>query len=1364
MTEPERPEAKEPEAPPPEPKENSAAAPELPHPEEPGEEDLLDRLSRESVLVDGVRRATQVVPVRVRRFLMSRVVLELLGIGTIVLVVLSLFARTERFGSWVRRTLAAELTLELRRPVSIGAVRASLLPPTLTLVDVEIANDPRDGRHPLLTAAEATVETGWMPIRWNGISLSSATLRGIDIRLRRFSDGSWNLPTPAGFGGGKDKRAGNFSIERLRLFDARVDAAGYQLPVGGEATLAAEWLEPASGEEARLLLRVAKAQVTARGEPVSASGTLVLGVRGRRFDLSDLSLVSDLGSLRSSGAIAQGARLRRGSIRISGLLHTDVLDRFLALGLRMAGDVAVEGNLEFDEKGPRFGGRARAADFRIRGARFEEPRLALSFASPEWKVELEQASLGGGRVEATVKGKGTTELEAEGKLAGVDASSILVPLAPGRPKVASRLDGSISAAGPPDNFEGWKGKVELHASPTSNGSLPVGGEVEASFEGRSAEITRAQLALPSARFTASGAVSLGERPSTLRFRAEVEDLASLQKLVAAWQLLPSHTEAAIPPLAGRLSGEGELVTGEARGVRIDARLSAEEATAAAFPLGSVTGRILGGEDRLEVVGVESRLPGGRKLDLTGRFTDWSRAGGPVVDLDVAAVRFSTTSVLGLIHLEKLDIGGEVTGRLKLDGPIHALDGGGRLELADARFWGQPADRVRGELRFESGALRLRDVEATLGTGTASGSGRIPADGLGYEFDATAVGLPLRAIAAIRPLLPEGTDLDIDARLRGDGTFDAPILSAEGTARNVTIAGRPFGPALFAIEASLAKGRVSLAASGKGGFRAEIEMPASAGGADGSWTISATSLSPFGELLGGTASSPVDGAIEASGTIRIPGPAWSAGGKVSKLEWRREESRLALAAPAKIELDRHGFRVASARLEGSRAALALSGEIAFEETTSLRGLLTGRLELSTLAPFLGPDVRLGGFLDVDLRAEGHLASPALFGSVIVSGGRALLPGLDGPIEAIEGRVDLRSDRLTTEGISARWSGGDFSVAGSARLDRFSLSDLHARLDAQHVPLRGWPGLELVGSGTVLASGDLARMALRGEVELEKAIYTEDFELRLDRLIERSPRPAGRKEVPAWMDRVDLELRLRAPGTLAVRNNVARISGTADLALLGTLGHPALLGQMTVAEGGELELQDVKYQVLSGNVFFTDPLALDPLFDLAAETELRGYRIRLDIAGTPSHFTPTFSSDPPLSETDILYLLLSGQTLDEAQFAETSQSLEAKLSAATQRTLTALTLEEVNRRGRQFFGLDRFSIDPVFGSDSQLDTARVTLGKKLSKRLTVTFSYNPQVGKEQILLVEYRLGENSFLQGTRDAEGVLAFDLKFRRRFH
>jgi translocation and assembly module TamB len=293
-------------------------------------------------------------------------------------------------------------------------------------------------------------------------------------------------------------------------------------------------------------------------------------------------------------------------------------------------------------------------------------------------------------------------------------------------------------------------------------------------------------------------------------------------------------------------------------------------------------------------------------------------------------------------------------------------------------------------------------------------------------------------------------------------------------------------------------------------------------------------------------------------------------------------------------------------------------------------------------------------------------------------------------------------------------------------------------------------------------------IRGSVRLDRLFYLEDVKLgTLDLL--RGLLQRQRLEVAQtdeFLATTQLNIQITGPEALRVNNNVARLRGQIDLTVQGTLASPVLFGRVELEPGGTLVYSDNTYEVERGLLTFNNPNRIDPVIDLVARTEVRSYDVSLTLSGTLDRLNVKFSSDQGLADLEVLALLAGGGGQDlEAPgrlLAPGERNDETTFGASTFLAGQAASL--VSERVSSLFGFDRFRIDPLAGTGGAIGGVRLTVGKRISKNLLITYSSNPAASEEYIVRAEWQVADNLVLVFTRDGKlDTYAVDAEWEKRF-
>ncbi len=75
----------------------------------------------------------------------------------------------------------------------------------------------------------------------------------------------------------------------------------------------------------------------------------------------------------------------------------------------------------------------------------------------------------------------------------------------------------------------------------------------------------------------------------------------------------------------------------------------------------------------------------------------------------------------------------------------------------------------------------------------------------------------------------------------------------------------------------------------------------------------------------------------------------------------------------------------------------------------------------------------------------------------------------------------------------------------------------------------------------------------------------------------------------------------------------------------------------------------------------------------------------------------------------------------------------------------------------------AVAPLATGGQSLSSARVTVGKRLSKKLYVTYSLDPSTTEQQLLQVEWRLSDQLVLVMTQNGDESYSVDARWETRF-
>src|SRR5690606_9468725 len=125
---------------------------------------------------------------------------------------------------------------------------------------------------------------------------------------------------------------------------------------------------------------------------------------------------------------------------------------------------------------------------------------------------------------------------------------------------------------------------------------------------------------------------------------------------------------------------------------------------------------------------------------------------------------------------------------------------------------------------------------------------------------------------------------------------------------------------------------------------------------------------------------------------------------------------------------------------------------------------------------------------------------------------------------------------------------------------------------------------------------------------------------------------------------LDIAAVADSGVLVKNDLFDAELRADVRLVNTIERPRLLGSAEVVRG-KLSFKDQDFQIDSSKIEFDNPTVIDPKFSLGASTEVKGVKVQLYASGRMSDWKLELSSNPSMSETEIISLLAIGLTAEQ-----------------------------------------------------------------------------------------------------------------------
>lgn len=801
------------------------------------------------------------------------------------------------------------------------------------------------------------------------------------------------------------------------------------------------------------------------------------------------------------------------------------------------------------------------------------------------------------------------------------------------------------------------------------------------------------------------------------------------------------------------------------------------------------------EDGYVDVSRSSLASGESEINATGRFSLGypRRDGGDELNAHVVLTRRPMSDLRQAFELYDWPVEGLVSGEFDLTGKYETPVGKGTLLIEDGVAYGETFDRATSTVTFEGNGVRLPNFNVQKSTGTMTGAAWVGWDGT-YSFSADGERIPVESLKTAEfPKAPPSGVLRFKAS--GAGTFEVPTYEVNFSIVDLFAGDEGIGQLtghlglqgeLLTLDFEVASPR--LAVSGAGRIAMNDEMDA-----DLTLRFSETSLDPYLRFFEPRLS-PFTRAV-AGGTVRVTGELVNVDqlaveARVESLNLTLFDYQLTNDGVMDLSLRNNVAEIGSrvnettfvpVKLRGEGTNLQLSGTVNLRENT-IDVDATGDANLGILQGFFR-SLRSSGSATLAAGVAGSLEKPIFSGKATLTNGRIRhfqmprsLDNINGTITFDASGVRLDSVDPATPPLSARFGGGTVTFGGRIIMNGFVPGELNLTANGERMTLNYPEGFRSVIDADLALRGTIRAPVLTGSVTVLSALYDRRFQPAADlfnfggaTLMPGVPTAAA--TVPLRFD-----IQIEAPGTLRIDNNLARLTASADLRLQGTYDQPVLTGRAEIVRGEVVNFIGNRYTITRGTIDFANPRAIDPYFDIEAETRIRvgdqTYRVTLGILGTSKRIAPTISSDPPLPTSDILALIL-GETPDLSN-AElrglTADRNEADLIEAIGAVLLGQPLSDpVARVAEEVLGRGTtVQIIPGLGSGTEGDpflaSARVVIGRRISNRVYLT--YAQALGsstREQIVVLEFDQNDRVAWVITQNQDQTFAIEFRVRHIF-
>ncbi len=706
--------------------------------------------------------------------------------------------------------------------------------------------------------------------------------------------------------------------------------------------------------------------------------------------------------------------------------------------------------------------------------------------------------------------------------------------------------------------------------------------------------------------------------------------------------------------------------------------------------------------------------------------------------------------------QSLPVTGTVNLQIHAGGSVGDLNGGGDVLIRGGDIAGEPYQTASADVSFKGHQIAVTQLTLLADGGkiVANGSYDWMVDRFLGNLDAS--GFELARIHRLQGFsIPMAGSLRLDAH--ASGTLEQPSILAGMHLSQLMVEGRPVGgfdavahtqgdTVYFSSHSTLVEAQLEV--TGQTALHGNFDTRARL-------TVGHLDIAPFLKLFnvtGVSGSSIIGGTLDLAGSAKDPRQ-FSGKAEIDQFSVTLDNVALSSPEPLVISLRNGTFTLAQAHIVGQDTNFEVAGTAGLFGNRPLAVTGSGSVNMK-LAQTFDPDIISSGHVDFSVNAAGTVTKPALTGQVRLTNVAIALNDVPNGISKLNGTLIFDQDRLEVQNLVGATGGGQLKVGGFITYQQGIYGDLTAT--GKDVRIR-YSGVSATADTTMHLQGSGTNVLLSGNMQITRFIIGPNLDFALFAGVNGAAPPPN-PNVPS--NHVRLDIHITSSPQLDFQNSYAQLAGSVDLRIRGTVAQPSVLGRISIIEG-TANFAGTNYQLEHGEIYFTNPVTIDPIIDLDATTRISEYDVTVGLHGASSHLTPTFRSEPPLPQADVISLLALGRTQQEQQIYS-QEAQQAGVNSTTNALLGGALNATVSSRVQRLFGVGSVKIDPTYVGNLGNSTARITVQQNIKRNIQLTYATNVNTTAEQLIQAQVNLTENVSVLAIRDESEVFSLVLKVHKR--
>lgn len=399
------------------------------------------------------------------------------------------------------------------------------------------------------------------------------------------------------------------------------------------------------------------------------------------------------------------------------------------------------------------------------------------------------------------------------------------------------------------------------------------------------------------------------------------------------------------------------------------------------------------------------------------------------------------------------------------------------------------------------------------------------------------------------------------------------------------------------------------------------------------------------------------------------------------------------------------------------------------------------------------------------------------------------GIPDTFENLNLMFQLAGNRFDLMRFKSRFGDGQVEARGDVEI-KLPYPSVNFTVDVDQTRINFFKNSSIVLSGLASVRGAVPPYEIKSDVSILYGELLDEFsEYQVQGAEKVDSRYIPKPIDVGFINFFSYDVGVKTLSPLLIRNQMADIQVMGAGHVGGSFHSPSYVGDLSVVQGKSRFLfKGHEFTLTEGKLSLgQDMIDISPAVKLTATSKIQNYDVKVDVAGKVDNFDFKLTSEPALSQQDILSLLTLGVTSDIANNLD-----DTGRKSITSLSLGSLIVDQfMLNRGLDSASAIKLSLLPEFGESSgsllhgrtsgaasstkMKSATKVKLQTKVAKNVDLSFSstLGGSMNQKQEMQVNYDLGSNMTIKGIYELEDPetgssesgtsLGIDFNYRKTF-